>query len=285
MSDPKKISIAYSPDTDDAFMVQALMDGKIDHPGYVFEFISGDIQELNEAAKQSLYDVTAISIAAYPSISENYVMAPVGASIGENFGPAVIVKKNSNIKTIDDLSNKRIAIPGKETSAYYSSCSLLPSFEPEFMIFSEIENAVEHGKVDAGILIHELQIDCENEKFKKIDDLGALWAKKYDGLPLPLGINAIKRDLGPQKVQDLTEIYRESIRYAFRNRKEILQKAINSANPGMTMEMGEKYIDMYVNERALNLDEDVRKGIKTLFDTGFEKGLCKKMDEKLYFMS
>ena len=93
MSDPKKISIAYSPDTDDAFMVQALMDGKIDHPGYVFEFISGDIQELNEAAKQGLYDVTAISIAAYPSISENYVMAPVGASIGENFGPAVIVKK------------------------------------------------------------------------------------------------------------------------------------------------------------------------------------------------
>jgi 1,4-dihydroxy-6-naphthoate synthase len=285
MTDTKKITIAYSPDTDDAFMVQALMDQKISHPGYEFEFISGDIQELNAAAKKDIYDVTAISIAAYPSISDEYVMVPVGASIGDGFGPAIIVRRDSNINSVEDLEGKVIAVPGEQTSAYYSSTSLLPNFTPKFMLFSDIEQAVENGDVEAGILIHELQIECENETFRKIDDLGNLWAKKYEGLPLPLGTNAISRRLGNETIRDLIEIYRESIRYAFANRDEILKKAIDSANPGMTMEMGHKYIDMYVNERALDLDEPVKKGIRILYDNGFRHGLCKKMNESEYLFS
>lgn len=281
----KKITIAYSPDTDDAFMVQALMDKKVTSPKYEFEFISGDIQELNADAKKDVYDITAISIAAYPSIADKYVMVPVGASIGDGFGPAIIVRRDSDIKTVDDLKGKKIAVPGKETSAYYSSTCLLPEYTPEFMLFSKIEEAVENGNVDAGILIHELQIDCENETFRKIDDLGNLWAKKYEGLPLPLGTNAISRRLSDETIRDLIEIYRESIRYAFSHRDEILQKAIDSANPGMTLEMGHKYIDMYVNERALDLDDAVKKGIKILYEGGFKNGLCQKMNESEYLFS
>lgn len=281
----KKISIAYSPDTDDAFMVQALMDGAISHPGYEFEFISGDIQELNAAAKSDKYDVTAISIAAYPSIADKYVMVPVGASIGDGFGPAIIVRRDSNINSVEDLKGKTIAVPGKETSAYFSSTSLLPSFTPKFMIFSDIEKAVEKGEVDAGILIHELQIECENEMFRKIDDLGNLWARKHDGLPLPLGTNAISKRLSVETIREVIEIYRDSIRYAFANRDEILKKAIDSANPGMTLEMGHKYIDMYVNERALDLDDAVKKGIRILYDNGHKHGLCQKMNEEDYLFN
>lgn len=280
----KEITLAYSPDTDDAFMAQALIDKKVTHPNYTFKFYSKDIQELNVAAKEGLYDITAISIAAYPSIADKYVMIPVGASIGEGFGPAIIVRKDSDIKTPEDLAGKRIAVPGRETSAYFSATALLPNFDPEFMIFSDIEDAVFSGKVDAGILIHELQIDCESGAFRKIDDLGNLWAKKFDGLPLPLGTNAIRKSFSPEVIIDLVEIYRESIRYAFANRKETLEKAIASANPGMSYQLGDKYIDMFVNDRALKLDDDVKIGIQKLYDSGFEHGLCQKMHQSDYLI-
>lgn len=278
----KKITIAYSPDTDDAFMVQALLEGAVTHPAYDFEFISGDIQELNAEATNDSYDITAISVAAYPSIADKYVMVPVGASIGEGYGPAIIVKRDSHIKTIKDLAGKKIAVPGKQTSAFFSSTSVLPDYEPSFMLFSEIEKVVKSGEVDAGILIHELQIECDNEDFRKIDDLGNLWANKYNGLPLPLGANAISRKLGEKTIRDLVEIYRKSIQYAFENKIEFLKKAIDSANPGMTLEMGNKYIDMFVNKRSLNIDEEVKQGIQILYDHAHEHGLCQKMNESEY---
>lgn len=281
----KKITLAYSPDTDDAFMVQPLLDGSVTHPKFDIEFISADIQELNVKAQDGVYDITAISIAAYPSIASQYIMVPVGASVGDSYGPAIVVRKDSAITSIEHLKGKTIGVPGKYTSAYFSSMSLLPEYSPKFMIFSDIENAVEKGDVDAGILIHELQIECETGGLRKIDDLGNLWAKKHDGLPLPLGTNAISRRFENETIGELVELYRKSIKYAFENRRETLKKAIDSANPGMDIDAGEKYIKMFVNERALDLDEPVIKGIRIMYDEAHKKGLCQKMREDEYLFT
>lgn len=280
----KNVKVAYSPDTDDAFMMIPLMEKNIDWRGWNFEFVSADIQELNEAAASSVYDITAISVAAYPSMSQKYYMAPVGASIGDQFGPVVVVKADSQIDSIRALSRKKIAVPGEKTSAYFAARAVLPEFEPVFMLFSDIEQAVLSGEVDAGVLIHELQIEIEGSELRKIGDLGALWSEKFDKLPLPLGTNAISKRFNREELSVLLDILRESIRYSFSHRDEVLAKAIDSANPGMKMEKGQKYIDMYVNEHALTFTDSVKAGIQTLYDEGFKAGLCPKMSSSEYLV-
>lgn len=272
----KAIKLAYSPDTDDAFMVHAIKEKLVDLRGYQFELTSLDIQQLNRAALASAYDISAISMAAYPAIAHNYYLMPVGSSIGDQFGPAVVVKNASPISSIAMLEGKRIAVPGALTSAFFAARSIFPKFEAIQMSFSDIEGAVAEGTVDAGILIHEPQLLQDHPYLRKIGDLGALWHEKF-ALPLPLGGNAIKRSLGAEVVQELTQIYRDSIKFAFAHRSETLSKASASAICGLPLDVAEKYIDQYVNHRSLDIDPDVQQGLDVLFELGWKAGLCPKL--------
>lgn len=282
----KKISLAYSPDSDDAFMVYALKERCIDLGDYEFEFTSLDIQQLNELATQKVFDITAISFAVYPKIAQDYWLMEVGASIGDEFGPAVVVRSNSTFASLEDLEGKTIAIPGMHTSANFALHACLgKNFKSLYRPFHGIASAVASGEADAGVLIHELQLSYPEEGFRKIADLGKLWFKHFR-LPLPLGGNAIKRELGRDAVQNLTRIYRESINWALGHRAEVLPKATARALSGLkNPELAEQYISMYVNHRSLNYDAAVNEAIQILFKKGAEFGFCSDVSMQPIFFS
>lgn len=274
----QKISIAYSPDTDDQFMVLALKERRVDWQDFEFEFIVGDIQELNQLATKQIYDITAISVGAYPGLRDHYLLMPVGASVGDEFGPAIVTKPESSL-TIDEFAGKRIAVPGLNTSAHVAAQELIGPFIPVPMYFMDIGAAVLRGDVDAGILIHELQLNPESQGLKKVSDLGRLWYERFS-LPLPLGANAIKRSLGEQTIATLTSIYRQSIEAALADRKNSIASAISSAAAKATLDvaLGERYISMYVNHRSLEFQTDTMEAIKTLYHRGSERGLFHAFD-------
>ena len=281
----KKITLAFSPDTDDQFMVQALRERRLDWGEYDFEFIVGDIQELNDAAKFGKYDITAISMAAYPDLVNEYWLMPVGSSIGDGFGPAVVTRMDQRFPVgTTDLSGMRIGVPGLQTSAFLSARALLGNFEAVPMHFTDIAHAVEEGEVDAGILIHELQIDCENQGLAKCFDLGALWLKKF-ALPLPLGGNAIKRSLGERHVQALTRLFKASIEAGLSGRQETLKGAIATAVTKLDETLGDRYIEMYVNHRSLDLQDDVLTSLDQLFGEGSRMGLYPALEIRNHVVS
>lgn len=268
----RKISIAYSPDTDDAFMIHALKEKMVEWGDYDLSFTVGDIQELNDAAKSGQYDITAISVGAYPYLQDKYLLMPIGASVGDRFGPAIVARPGSPM-TVSSLTHKRIAVPGLSTTAHIAAQVLFGPFTPVPMHFMRIRDAILSSDVDAGILIHELQMDPESEGLSKIGDLGSLWFNRYN-LPLPLGANAIKRDLGANVINDLSAIYRQSIETGLHSRKETLCAAVNSAiaRESMNMDKGDKYISMYVNQHSLAFEDDVLRGIDLIFKSGFSLG-------------
>ncbi len=274
----QKISLAYSPDTDDAFMVLALREKRVDWEDFEFTFTVGDIQELNHAACKSIYDITAISVGAYPGIRDQYLMMPVGASIGDEFGPAVVTSPGSVLE-IDDLRGKRVAVPGLNTSAHIAAQTLFGPFTAVPMYFMMIRDAVMNGDVDAGILIHELQLNPESAGLRKITDLGRLWHDRFQ-LPLPLGANAVKRDLGAETIDRLSRIYRRSVEFGLANRTETISRAVSLAAAKDTMDdtQGDRYISMYVNHRSLEFQSDVLLGIRTLFEQGAKNGLFEPID-------
>lgn len=272
-----KISIAYSPDTDDAFMVHALKEGLIDWRGYDFQFTSADIQELNEAARQGVFDVTAISIAAYPRIADDYLLMTIGASIGDEFGPAVVVRPNAAFESLADLRFRRIAVPGRDTSAFYAARGLIGPFEEVPMYFKDIANAVARGDVDAGILIHELQLDCAKSGLRKLGDLGRAWHESYH-MPLPLGANAIRRSLGDVAIREISEMLKQSIEFGLASRTTTLSAALNASGAPIDLELGDRYINMYVNRRSLGFEQDVRKAMHKLISIGVEQGLCRPLN-------
>jgi 1,4-dihydroxy-6-naphthoate synthase len=274
----KHISIAYSPDTDDAFMILALQEKRIPWDEFEFSFTIGDIQELNEAARQGRYDITAISVGAYPSIRDRYLMMPVGASIGDEYGPAIVTSPAAELN-IDDLRGRRIAVPGLNTSAHIAAQALFGPFEAVPVYFMDITASVLKGTVDAGILIHELQLDPSAAGLRKITDLGRLWHSRFN-LPLPLGANAISRTIDLPTASRLNQIYRSSIEAGLHERKRTLSKALQSAAASASLNdaWGERYISMYVNERSLAFQHDVLEGIKTLFDQGARCGLFTPVD-------
>jgi 1,4-dihydroxy-6-naphthoate synthase len=277
MTSPDRISLAYSPDTDDAFMVQAMRDGRVDLGPFAFDYVSADIQVLNDRARQGLYDVTAISVAAYPSIAADYLMMPIGASVGDDFGPALIVSGASSVRNVAELAGKRVAVPGRQTSAFFAACGLIGEFEAVALPFHEISAAVASGAVDAGILIHELQIDCERHGFRKLGDLGRLWYAQHR-LPLPLGANAVRRALGTAKIAAITAIMRKSIEVGLADREATLRAALRQSGADLSLNLGDRYISMYVNERSLRMADDVRRAMGELFAIGEAHGLCSAVD-------
>ena len=273
----REITIAHSPDSDDAFMFYALVNGKVKSDGLKFVNVLSDIETLNRKAFEGVYDVTAISFHAYAYVSDRYVLLPSGSSMGLGYGPILVSKKEFEPM---DLKNFLVGVPGTLTSAFL----ILKIFEPEVKYkviqFDKIIEAVLNDEVDAGLLIHEGQLTYSDSGLKKIIDFGNWWQRET-GLPLPLGGNVVKKELGIELARKISNLLKESVRYAMENRDEALRYALKFAR-GMDEKLADKFVGMYVNELTLDCGEVGKKAIQLFLDIGYEKGLIpKKVEIKL----
>ncbi len=265
------ITVAHSPDSDDAFMHYALARHKIETGGIEFAHVLQDIETLNRRAAEGLYEVTALSIHAYAYLHERYALLPHGASMGEGYGPMIVAREAFSL---EEIRRQTVAIPGTMTSAYLALKLFAPAIETVAMPFDEILPAVARGEVAAGLLIHEGQLTYGDEGLHNILDLGAWWAGETNGLPLPLGGNAIRRDLGPEMMARVSHLLRESIRYALEHRDEALDYAMEFARDMETRRgLADRFVGMYVNARTLDYGEDGRAAVQLFLDKGFEAGI------------
>jgi 1,4-dihydroxy-6-naphthoate synthase len=263
-----EIKLAHSPDSDDAFMFYALATHKLATPGYKYTHILSDIQTLNEAALTETYDVTAVSFAAYPSLRDKYVLLDCGASFGENYGPLVVASKPMKR---EDLTGKRIGVPGLKTTAYLTLKLFEPNFEPVVMAFDKILDAVKNDVVEAGLLIHEGQLLFPQLGLHRVLDLGVWWHEQT-GLPLPLGGNAVRRALGPALGLQIAKTIRDSVEYGLEHREEALNYAMQFARD-METEVTDKFVGMYVNRWTLGYGERGRQAVRALIERGTVAGL------------
>ena len=265
----RDISIAHSPDSDDAFMFYGLATNKVRVPGYRFNHTLCDIETLNhKAINEQFYDVTAISFHAYPYLQDNYTLMACGGSVGEDYGPMIVASKNY---TLDEVKKLKIAVPGTLTTAYLTLKLFAPDVETEVVEFDKIIPAVVAGKYDAGLIIHEGQLTYGQDGLTKILDLGVWW-REQTGLPLPLGGNAIRRSLGPEVQLITTNALRDSIQHALDNREAALDYAMQFARD-LDPALANRFVGMYVNERTLNYGEDGREAIRKLLEMGYDRGI------------
>lgn len=263
-----QITVAHSPDSDDAFMHYALAESRIPDEGIEFHHLLKDIETLNQWAMEGRYEVSAVSIHAYAYLADKYALLSHGASMGNKYGPIVVAREPM---TVDDLAGKRIAIPGKLTTAYLGLQLAGPAFEAVETPFDEIIDAVKAGSVDAGLLIHEGQLTYQAEGLHKVLDLGEWWHEET-GLQLPLGGNAIRRDLGPDVTAKVSRLLHQSIQYALDHRDEALAYSMQFAR-GLTTDLADRFVRMYVNDITLDYGEDGRRSVQLLLDRAYEKGL------------
>jgi len=265
-----RIRIAHSPDSDDAFMFYALTAGKIYTDGLQIEHVLADIETLNREALKGTYEISAISFHAYPYVADKYLVLPSGGSVGEGYGPIAVSKQ-----ALNSLKGKRIGVPGKLTTAFLVLKLYEPDFEEVVMPFDQILLAVQEGRVDAGLVIHEGQLSYVDKGLKKIVDLGQWWQEKT-GLPLPLGCNVVRKDLGLENIRKIERLMKESIRYALEHREEALQFAKEYARDiKEDMERTNRFVGMYVNHRTLDYGEDGREAVRLLLKLGIERGIIK----------
>ena len=264
----RTITVAHSPDSDDAFMFYGLATDKLDTGDLKFTHVLKDIQTLNEEAFRGTYDVTAISFHAYAYISDKYILLPHGASIGDNYGPILVSARPAKDQ---DISKLKIAVPGKLTSAFLALKLFNPDFQYEVVPFDKIIDAVKSGDCDAGLLIHEGQLFYESVGLHKILDLGEWWHERT-GLPLPMGGNAIRRELGPEVIHQVSECLRESISYSLANREDALEYAMQFARD-MDPSLADRFVAMWVNNLTLDYTERGREGVRRFLTEGFERGI------------
>ena len=274
LSETRTITVAHSPDSDDAFMFYGLATNKLATGNLSFTHVLKDIQTLNEEAFLGTYDVTAISFHAYAYIADKYILLPHGASIGENYGPIVVSSQPADAK---DISKLKIAIPGKLTSAFLALSIFEPNFEYEVVPFDKIIDAVQSGRCDAGLLIHEGQLFYESMGLHKVLDLGEWWNEKT-GLPLPMGGNVIRRELGPEVIAEVSDCLRRSIAYALANREDALEYAMQFARD-MDPRLADRFVAMWVNDLTLDYTERGREGVRRLLSEGFERGIIPNLVE------
>jgi len=265
---PREIVTAHSPDSDDAFMFYALATKKVRSPNVRFRHVLEDIESLNRKAVEGLYELSAISYHAYPYVADKYVLMSSGSSIGDGYGPMVVAPHPLES---EELSGKRIAVPGKLTTAYLALKLFQPDFEAVVTPFDKIMNAVRERSVDAGLIIHEGQLTYDREGFHRVLDLGKWWKNKY-ALPLPLGGNVLLRSLPDDIRSECCRLMRESIQYALDNREEALSYALQFARD-METSLAEKFIGMYVNHYTLDAGDVVPAAVQKLLDLGHEAGL------------
>jgi 1,4-dihydroxy-6-naphthoate synthase len=265
----KTITLAHSPDSDDAFMFYALATNKIETGDLEFEHVLKDIQTLNEEARKGTYDVTAISFHAYAYVADKYALLPHGASIGDNYGPIVVANEDLDPA---ELSKVKIAVPGKLTSAFLALSIHTPDFEYEVVPFDEIIETVTERRCDAGLLIHEGQLFYHNLGLHKVLDLGDWWHEHTGGLPLPMGGNVIRRKLGKETITEVSKLLEESIRYSLDNREDALQYAMQFARD-MDPALADRFVAMWVNDLTLDYGERGREAVRRLLTEGHERGI------------
>jgi len=274
----RTISIAHSPDSDDAFMFYGLATNKVRVPGLKFTHTLCDIETLNRKAMEGVYDVTAISFHAYPYIQEKYALMSCGGSVGEGYGPMVVAAKALSIA---EIKTRRIAVPGTMTTAYLALKLFAPQIETEVVPFDQIIPQVLAGKHEAGLIIHEGQLTYAKSGLHRILDLGKWWRDK-EGLPLPLGGNAIRRELGKETIASISDALKRSIQYALDHREQALNYAMQFARD-LDPQSADKFVGMYVNERTLDYGEDGRAAVALLLDLGHKAGVIPK-DPRVEFV-
>lgn len=263
-----ELKLAHSPDSDDAFMVYALATKKLRTGNLKFLHTLEDIETLNQKALEGVYDLTAISFHAYAYLTDRYVLLPCGASFGDRYGPVVVARGPLGS---EGLKGKRVAVPGKMTTAYLVLRLYEPEIEPLPAPFDQILNRVAKGEADAGVVIHEGQLTYTREGLTKIVDLGEWWHQQTE-LPLPLGGNAIRRSQDRRTQHHVARLLRESIQYALNHREEALAYTHQFAR-GLDTSTADRFVSMYVNDWTLDYTERGRQAVQALLDRGFEKGL------------
>ena len=257
------IQLGHSPDADDAFMFWALAANRIDTRGFEFEHVLRDIQTRNEWALEGRLEVTAISLHAYPFVQDRYALLPHGASMGSGYGPVVVAR---GATTRDELRRLEIAVPGTMTTAFLVLRMYLGDFSYRVVPFDEILDEVKSGAAEAGLLIHEGQLTYQAEGLKKVVDLGEWWLLET-GLPLPLGANVARRDIGRDRLHDLSEVLAESIAAGLANRREAMEYALGFGR-GLDSELGDRFVAMYVNELTQDYGEEGREAVRELMRRG-----------------
>ena len=269
-----KIIVAHSPDSDDAFMFYGLASGKVATNGFEVDHVLADIETLNRAAFEGTYEVTAVSFHAYAHLTDKYLLLPHGSSMGDKYGP-IVVARNDGPSTTKGVT---VAVPGTLTTAFLALRIYDPSVAYLVMPFDEIQDAVRRGDVAAGLLIHEGQLTYQDEGLKKIVDLGEWWSERTGGLPLPLGGNVIRRDLGPATIAEVSRLLHASIAYGLEHRAEALDYALQFGR-GLDRSRADRFVGMYVNELTLQYGERGRTAVQRLLDEAWEKRLIpKKID-------
>jgi 1,4-dihydroxy-6-naphthoate synthase len=264
----REITLGHSPDPDDAFMFYALAADKIDTEGLRFRHIIEDIETLNRRAMEAELDVTAVSIHAYSYVLDQYALLTSGASMGDNYGPMLVAREEIDI---EKLRSVRIAVPGKMTTAYLALRLCIGDPETVVIPFDQIMDAVERGETDAGLLIHEGQLTYAARGFTKIIDLGEWW-KEETGLPLPLGGNAIRKSLGPELIEKVSRLLRESIQYGLANREAAVRHS-EKYSRGMATELTDKFVGMYVNDYTIDYGDEGREAVRLLLSRGYDAGI------------
>jgi 1,4-dihydroxy-6-naphthoate synthase len=265
----REISIAHSPDSDDAFMFYGLATNKVRVPGYKFTHTLCDIETLNRKAQnEAFYDVTAISFHAYPYVQENYALMGCGGSVGEGYGPMVVATRQI---APTDLTRVKVAVPGTLTTAYLALKIFNPEIETEVVPFDQIIPQVLAGKYEAGLIIHEGQLTYNRSGLNRIIDLGVWW-RETTGLVLPLGGNAIRRSLGADAHKVISKALRDSIQHALDHREQALEYAMQFARD-LDTSLASRFVSMYVNERTLDYGPDGREAIRKLLEMGRERGI------------
>jgi 1,4-dihydroxy-6-naphthoate synthase len=265
---PTLIRVAHSPDSDDAFMFYALAENKVDTEGLTFTHQLTDIETLNHEAMNGTYELTAISYHAYAFIKDKYAILSVGSSVGDKYGPIVISKTPMSL---EDLKKKKVAIPGTLTTAYLALKIWCPEIETVVVPFDQIMERVQSGEFEAGLIIHEGQLTYKEEGLHKVIDLGEWWFEECN-LTLPLGGNAIRRDLGPELIQKIARVLKRSIEYGLTHREEALAHCMKYAR-GLTTQQADRFVGMYVNDMTLDADLEIQKAVKLLLWRGHGIGL------------
>ncbi len=271
---PREIVTAHSPDSDDAFMFYGLATKKIRSSLVTLRHVLEDIESLNRKALEGQYDLTAISYHAYPYVADKYVLMASGSSIGDGYGPMLVALRPMEP---EEIRGKRIAIPGKLTSAYLATKIYEPDFEAVVTPFDKILDAVSDRSVDLGLIIHEAQLTYQKTGLHRVLDLGRWWKTKFD-LPLPLGANALLRSLPSEIQSECCRLMRDSIQYALDHREEALSYALQFARD-MDTRLADKFVGMYVNHYTVDCGDIIPKAAQKLLDLGYEAGLIPRRVE------
>ncbi|MDH4070327.1 MAG: ABC transporter substrate-binding protein [Ignavibacteria bacterium] len=269
----RTITVGHSPDPDDAFMFYGLSSGKVTLDGITIDHLLEDIQSLNERAMKGELEVTAISAHAYPSVADRYWIMRTGASMGEGYGPVIISRK---YRTLEELHGKTVATPGPLTTATLLFRIFTEGIRNVDLPFDKIMKAVDDGEADAGLLIHEGQITYQSLGYHKVLDFGELWEKETGGLPLPLGLDVVRKDLGEDLAHRLSKGLQQSIAYGYAHQDESIPYALKWGR-GIDASLGERFVKMYVSDVTIDMGEPGKQALELLFRMGHDKGLIQQI--------